>query len=89
VNDISADATWPSLGITVTESVREGVRIIMFGVPCPVCGHAGEIMSLRDAAKVTGVSFNTIGRFLKGRPIDSDTLDRLYEWVNARLPRLS
>ncbi len=77
----------PTLGITVTETVREGLRIVMqLGPRCPLCGLAGEQMSLRDVAKLTGVNHVTIGRFLKGNSIDSDTLDKLYEWVAARLP---
>lgn len=77
----------PSLGITVTQSIREGVRLIMqIGPRCPLCGRAGEQMSLREVAALTGVSHNTIARFLRGMSIDSDTLDRLYEWTHARLP---
>lgn len=73
-------------GGTVTWAVREGLRIIMFGVPCPTCGHSGKAMSLRDVAKPTGVSAATLSRFLHGHTVSSDVLDRLYEWVNARLP---
>jgi Bacterial regulatory proteins, lacI family len=76
----------PRRTITVTQAIREGVRLIMFGVPCPTCGHTGQAMTLRDVGTLTGVSAATLSRFLNGRGIDSDTLDRLYEWVNARLP---
>lgn len=77
----------PSLGLTVTESVREGLRIIMTGVPCPSCGNPPpKVMTLRDVGRQTGASASTLSRFLNGRGIDSDTLDRLYEYVNDRLP---
>ena len=75
-----------SLGLTVTQSVREGVRLVMFGVPCPMCGNTGKAMTLREVGEATGSSASTLSRFLNGHSIDSDTLDRLYEWVQPRLP---
>lgn len=85
------DSAWheelsPALGFSVTETVRSGLRLVMqLGPRCPLCGRAGEEMSLREVAPLTGVSHNTLARFLRGQPIKSDTLDRLYQWVNARL----
>lgn len=77
----------PMLGLTVTQSVREGLRIIMqIGPRCPTCGRAGEEMTLRQVAALTDVNHVTVGRFLHGKSVDSDTLDKLFEWVNARLP---
>ena len=75
----------PSLGITVTETVRSGLGIVMHGVPCPTCGNTGKGMTLREVAGQVKVSPSTLSRFLNGRSIDSDTLDRLYEWVVPRL----
>ena len=77
----------PSLGIAVTASVREGLRIIMFGVPCPTCGRGAQAMTAKSVSERTGVSEATISRFLGGRTISSDVLDKLYEFVNERLPR--
>ena len=78
----------PSLGITVTQTVREGLRIIMHGVPCPTCGRSDAGPTLRSVGALTGVSAATLSRFLRGAAIDSRTLDRLYEWVNVRLPEV-
>jgi len=76
----------PGTDLTVTQSIREGLRIIMYGVPCPTCGRTGKALTLREVGAPTGTSASTLSRFLHGASIDSDTLDRLYEWVNARLP---
>lgn len=75
-------------GMAVTSAVRDGLRIIMEGgAPCPTCGQGtGPRMHLREVTAETAVSAATLSRFLRGAPITSDVLDRLYEWVNARLP---
>ncbi len=62
--------------ITMSEAVREGIRITMEVRP----------MSLRAVARATKTSPVTLGRFLRGAAIWSGTLDRLYEWVNVNLP---
>lgn len=81
----------PSLGISVTQTVREGLRIVMSGVaPCPLCHLLPPAaLTLRDVANETGVSASTLSRFLSGRGIESDHLDRLYEFVNDRLPGIT
>jgi hypothetical protein len=84
---MSAALKHPSLGIAVTASVREGLRIVMFGVPCPTCGRVDQSLTAKRVAEDTGVSEATLSRFLAGRAISSDVLDRLYEFVNVRLPK--
>jgi hypothetical protein len=75
------------LMLTVTESIREGLRIIAEGAPCVTCGNTPKVgPTLRELAAETKTSTSTLSRFLHGSGIDSDTLDRLYEFVNARLP---
>lgn len=80
----------PSLppGYTVSAAVRDGLRmIIQLGPRCPLCGHGGAgLIPIREVARLTRVSPGTIHRFLAGGVIQSDSLDVLYEWVNARLP---
>lgn len=76
-----------SLGITVSDTVRSGIRIVMAGVACPTCGQSIEGgVSAAWVAKSAGVSAATLSRFLGGKQVTSDVLDRLYEWVVPRLP---
>ena len=72
---------------SVTEMVREGLRIVMDGSLCPTCHNpVSTRVPLRDVGAAIGVSASTLSRFLRGSSIDSDTLDRIYEWVQPRLP---
>lgn len=60
---------------TVTQRVRsELVRLVQ---PDPKPPY-----SIRQVAKITGVPVSTICRFLQGRTIESDTLDRLAAFVS-------
>ncbi len=65
--------------MTPTERLRALVRDRMTS-QCAACGEVKR-MSLRDAARQSGVPFNTLGRFVRGGTIVSDTFDRLTAWV--------
>lgn len=65
-------------GPTVTEAIRERLRVFMG--PCPSCGKTQR--TYREAGTELDLSGSVLHRFLKGGGVDSDTLDQL----DARLP---
>lgn len=42
-----------------------------------------ESLSMRQAQELTGVSFSTISRFLRGDEITSTTYDRISAWISG------
>lgn len=63
---------------TLTASLRERLRAAMGA--CPTCGRGGS-MDQREAARRIGTSVSTICRFLQGKGVSSDFLDKLEKWL--------
>lgn len=62
---------------TLTATVRANLgKIIQPGYP-------EKRISLRKVASISGVSAPTISRFLRGATVDSDSLDRLVEFMGG------
>jgi transcriptional regulator with XRE-family HTH domain len=53
---------------------------------CPTCKRASSDLSLRDVAAATGVSFSTVGRFLRGRAVNSFALDAIEAFLDLDEP---
>lgn len=68
--------------IGVTETLRFNLTAKMNPGGCPHCGRSGRQTTLREVSTATGVSAATLSRFLLGRPISSDVLDKLAAWVD-------
>lgn len=69
---------------SITEIVRRNVTERMGAHVCRACDqvHVPEsALSIREVARQSGVPFNTVARFLRGRTVSSDTLDRLDAWT--------
>lgn len=50
---------------------------------CPTCGRGGGL-SVRQAAATLGVSPATLQRFLSGRQVASDFLDKVAAWLETK-----
>lgn len=62
-----------------TESLRIRVRAAMGA--CDACGRT--LRSQRAVSKESGVLVSTLCRFLQGRPVNSDSIDRLAAWASS------
>lgn len=70
--------------MSATALLRSKLKVRMGTHRCSECGSEHVTgMSLRQVTAETTVSAATLSRFLNGKPIDSDTFDRLDAWVNA------
>lgn len=62
---------------TVSDDIRKALRLRLTPPPPP-----GKV-SMRTVAALTGVPVATISRFLQGKTIHSDALDRLAAFVEV------
>ena len=67
--------------VTLTEKVRQSL-IEKVGV-CPTCGSSEG--GLRKIAIKLGIAHSTLWRFLKGKQLQSNTLDKLVLFLKLKV----
>lgn len=72
----------PPLGFTA--DVRRRLNAALgYRMPCPTCRHQ-ERPSLKALARVIGIGGATLGRFLDGGPVHTDSMDRIVAYVERK-----
>ena len=66
---------------TLSEDIR--ARLAKEVGTCPTCGRTGG--GTKKAAQEMGLATTTLWRFLGGKPVNSDHLDMIANWLNNRL----